>query len=102
MRLSILIIAFHLTSCATTIDDNTKFANGVTYLHESSSLPVSCEELGSIIGRPTTAWWGGDIGNSQARVDAVNQAGTSGATHIFEEDANWIDGNVKVKAYRCR
>jgi hypothetical protein len=95
----IILIAVFMSNCTTNMPHGSK-TNGINYLNRTESYLNSCDDLGTIIGIPSSLW-GGKIGNSQARVDALGKARQLGATHFLETDSNWADGNVTGRAYKC-
>lgn len=99
-RLFLFCVSIIALACVTTIPQNSK-TNGVTYLRNMAPYLDQCKFLGNIIGVPTSIW-GGEVGNSQARIDALRNARSIGATHFVETDSNWTDGNVAGSAYKCK
>jgi hypothetical protein len=95
----LLVTLFCFSSCTTTSQHGSKI-NGVLYLDNPESYLENCSNLGNYQGVAASVW-GGKIGNSQARIDAIKNAKADGATHFVESDANWADGGVSGTGYKC-
>ena len=99
-RLVFIVTASLCMSCVTISEHGTKI-NGVTFLDRDESYLEKCQSLGSFQGVAASIW-GGKVGNSQARVDAIKNARSEGATHFLETNANWTDGGVTGTGYKCQ
>lgn len=97
----LLMSSLVCVACLTTTQSihGTKI-NGVTFLKTSEPYLEKCQSLGTFQGVAASIW-GGEVGNQQARVDAIKNARSDGATHFLETEANFTDGGVSGKGYKC-
>jgi hypothetical protein len=97
--LMLIPLGILLIGCTTSLPHGSK-TNGIIYLSRSEFYLNSCKNLGTIVGIPASLW-GGKIGNSQARINALEKARQMDATHFLETQTNWADVNVQGIAYKC-
>lgn len=95
-----IFLVLAMSGCVTPLQNGHKI-NEIVYLDANEPYLKNCTNLGEFQARPDSIF-GGEIGNSSARLVALKTVKTALGTHFLEKDSYWLDGGVIGIGYRCK